>query len=97
MMFFIGAGDMFHLFKQTRTYVGEPYCGHTSDGKPAEYKTLREADDARKIFQEKNPVGWDIFEAKSGKRVFGYDPISGELVYRYNHEKEYLERHLDRT
>lgn len=88
---------MFHLFKQTRTYVGDPYCGVTSDNKPAEYKTFREADEARKIFQAINLVGWNIFDAESGKRVFGYDEKTGELVYRYGETEEHNERQQDRT
>lgn len=64
---------MFHLFKQTRAYNGEPYCGPTSDYTPASYKTIEAAKIAKLLFQERNPVGWNIFNAETGEIVSGYD------------------------
>lgn len=64
---------MFHLSKRTRIYDGEPYCGYTSDGVPAEYHTIEEARTARDKFQEFNPVGWNIYDAKTRELVEGYD------------------------
>ena len=64
---------MYHLFKQTRIYEGRPYCGSTSDGFPAEWNTLSEARAAQRMFNERNPVGWNIYDADTGELVDGYD------------------------
>ncbi len=64
---------MFHLFKQTRVYDGYAYCGVTSYGKPAEYATLEKAQQAVKEFTERNPVGWNIYDADTGKLIEGFD------------------------
>jgi hypothetical protein len=64
---------MYHLFKQTRIYEGRPYCGPTSDGSPAEWKTLAEAKTAQQMFNERNPVGWNIYDAETLKLVDGHD------------------------
>lgn len=60
---------MFHLCKATRLYDGRPYCGFTSQYKPAEFATLEEAKQALDIFQAFNPVGWSIWDADTGKIV----------------------------
>jgi hypothetical protein len=64
---------MYHLYKQTRIYAGEPYSGPTSDEKPAEYKSLEEAIIAKKEFTERNPVGWNIYNGDTGELVIGFD------------------------
>lgn len=58
---------MYHLFKQSRTYTGRPYKGPTSDNVEASYNTFEEALLAAQEFTERNPVGWNIFEAESGE------------------------------
>lgn len=60
---------MFHLFKQTRAYNGDPYWGPTSDYKLASYKTLEAAKIAKLLFQERSPVGWNIFNGETGELV----------------------------
>lgn len=67
---------MFHLYKASRVYSGRPYCGPTSDNKPAEYDTFEEAQVAAATFQEYNPVGWNIFDGDSGELLSGYDFFS---------------------
>ena len=54
---------MFHLFKASRVYEGRPYCGPTSNGKPAQYKTRLAAVRAANRFLKKNPVGWSVYYA----------------------------------
>lgn len=49
----------YYIVKSSRD-SDEPYCGPTSDSKPAVYDTLREALDAVKQFDKRNPVGWEI-------------------------------------
>jgi hypothetical protein len=60
---------MYHLVKMSRMYSGFPYCGPTSDYKPAQYETLEEALAAKKAFTEINPVGWDIYDTVTGREV----------------------------
>ena len=60
---------MFHLFKKSRVYDGTPYRGPTSNYSPAEYVTIEEALSAQKSFTERNPVGWDVYDAKTGELV----------------------------
>jgi hypothetical protein len=60
---------MFHLFKQSRVYTGQCYCGPTNGFRRAEYKTLKLAKEQRDAFQQRNPVGWDIYDAKTKKLV----------------------------
>jgi len=60
---------MYHLFKQSRMYTGRPYCGPTSNREPAEYSTLKQARAAKKEFTRWNPVGWDIYDSETGKKV----------------------------
>lgn len=68
---------MYHLFKQSRAYFGEPYCGYTSGNIPAEYDTLKEARHAVKEFHQFNPVGWNIWDSKTGELVEGVDFSKG--------------------
>ena len=60
---------MYHLCKQSRFYHGEPYCGATSAFLPASFVTLDEARMAVKLFLKRNPVGWDIYDSTTRKRV----------------------------
>lgn len=69
---------MYHLCKQTRIYDGYPYRGPTSDGMPAEYEKLEEAKNAQADFNERNPVGWNIYYSETGKLVDGVD-CHGEM------------------
>ena len=62
-------GKRYHLFKKSRVYVGYPYCGPTSGGDPAETDSLDEAVEMRKVFAERNPVGWDIYDSVENKLV----------------------------
>jgi len=64
---------MYHICKQTRIYCGQPYCGSTSNGMPAQYKTLEVAKMAQAEFTERNPVGWNIYDKKTGKLVDGIE------------------------
>lgn len=59
----------YHLFKQSRIYEGRPYCGPTSNNVPASFATFDGAFSAKRIFTEKNPVGWDIYDADTQKLV----------------------------
>ena len=68
---------MFHVFKQTRLYSGAPYQGPTSNGFPAEYKTLKEAKIAAENFQQRNPVGWNIFDSETGNLIDGVNMFEG--------------------
>jgi hypothetical protein len=56
----------YHLFKRTRVYGGQPYCGPTSGGISAEYGTLEAAQQAAYSFTIRNPVGWDIYDSETG-------------------------------
>ena len=69
---------MYHLCKQTRIYDGHPYCGPTSNGMPAQYDTLEEAKKAQAEFNERNPVGWNIYDEDTGKLIDGVD-VHGEM------------------
>ena len=62
---------MFHLFKASRVYEGRPYCGPTSNGKPAQYKTRLAAVRAANRFLKKNQVGWSVYYA--GVLVYSAD------------------------
>lgn len=64
---------MFHLCKQTRIYQGRPYCGYTSNNVPAEFKSLEVARKMQAMFNARNPVGWNIWDAETGKLVDGFD------------------------
>lgn len=69
---------MYHLYKQTRIYAGHPYWGPTSNGIPAQYETLEEAKQAQAEFNERNPVGWNIYDEETGRLVDGVD-MHGEM------------------
>ena len=62
---------MYHLCKQSGPYSGHPYCGPTSDGFKAEFKKLSEARTAQRMFTERNPVGWNIYDGETGELVDG--------------------------
>lgn len=70
----------FHLCKQTRQYHGYPYQGPTSDGAPAVYETVEGAIAAVELFQTKNPVGWNVFNADTKKLVAGVDMFAEASV-----------------
>jgi hypothetical protein len=53
----------YHIVKASRQYQGTPYCGPTSDHRPATFDSLEEAEAAQARFQAINPVGWTIHEA----------------------------------
>jgi hypothetical protein len=57
----------------TRIYSGFAYSGPTSNDKPAEYKTLVEAQKARDDFDKRNPVGWNIWDSETLKLIEGTD------------------------
>lgn len=63
----------YHLFKQSRVYQGQPYCGPTSNNIPAKFETIEQAEQAQELFTKSNPVGWNIFEAETGKLINGHD------------------------
>jgi hypothetical protein len=63
---------MYHLYKQSRTYKGIPYCGLISRGVPAEYETLSEARYMRDKFHKRNPVGWDIYDGITKELIEGF-------------------------
>jgi hypothetical protein len=53
----------YHIIKASRQYQGVPYCGPTSDHRPAVFDSLEDAELAQARFQTINPVGWTIHEA----------------------------------
>lgn len=55
----------YHLCKMSRMYDGHPYSGPANDDKPAEYNTLEEAIAAKKRLTDRNPVGFDIYDAET--------------------------------
>jgi hypothetical protein len=63
----------YHLYKQTRVYCGYPYQGATSDDQPAEYETFEEAVHMSYVFNERNPVGWNVFDSVTKELVHGID------------------------
>lgn len=68
----------YHLCKQTRLYNGQPYCGPTSNGKPAESNSLDRAIRMAKKFNIENPVGWNVYDSVTGLLIDGFDFFSGE-------------------
>lgn len=71
---------MYHIFKQTRVYEGEPYCGYTSfnhESGKKEKLEFADLEEAKRFIQEYlnivNPVGWNIWDAETGKLVEGND------------------------
>lgn len=62
----------YHLCKQTRVYDGEPYRGPSSNYIPMSFDLFSEALDARDKLQNRNPVGWNIFNADTGELVNGH-------------------------
>ena len=59
----------YHLFKKSRVYTGRPYCGPTSNGKPAETDSLGEAIVMQAKMTRDNPVGWDVFVSKTKEKI----------------------------
>ena len=61
----------YHLFKQSRNYAGRPYKGMTwQDARePAETDDLEIARAMKTLMTDWNPVGWDIFDSKTGELV----------------------------
>lgn len=70
----------YHLFKQTRLYSGEPYQGPTSNYQPAEYDTKEDAIAAAAEFNERNPVGWNVWDTETDTLVYGYNIETGQIV-----------------
>lgn len=66
----------YHLCKATRIYGGEPYNGPSSNGMNAEAETLEEAKIMADKLNERNPVGWNIWDSETGKIVIGNDFFS---------------------
>ena len=62
---------MFHLCKKSRKYQRQPYAGPTAVAAllPNVFETLEQARDAQALFTKLNPVGWDIYDAETGKKV----------------------------
>jgi len=57
----------YHIQKGSRMYMRRPYCGYSSDNKPAEAETMFEALEVQKTCMKNNPgVGWDIYDADTG-------------------------------
>ena len=56
----------YHLFKASRVYYGRPYCGPSSDGRPA---IAFSEEEAFKLYQYmmQNPVGWNIYNADTAE------------------------------
>lgn len=59
----------YHLCKKSRAYCGSPYNGPSSDYLPAETDSLNKAILLAKELTEKNPVGWDIYDATTKQIV----------------------------
>ena len=64
------AEPVFHICKATRAYEGIPYSGSTSGGQPAVFRGYDNACRAAMAFNERNPVGWVVYEASARKRIF---------------------------
>jgi hypothetical protein len=65
---------MFHIQKDTRIYCGNPYCGFSSGGEMMQFETLEEARRAKAKLEIANSgVGWNIWNAETGKIVEGVD------------------------
>ncbi len=64
---------MYHLCKQSRLYGGQPYCGPTTENMPMAFKHLVVAQEAARLMQERNPVGWNIFDSETQELVQGLD------------------------
>lgn len=86
----------FHLEKQTRLYVGEPYSGpsceviaHLSEfAGAAESVSIEGAIEMKKLLSKHNPVGWNIWDSETQKLVAGInffedvsDTIDNEVKY----------------
>jgi hypothetical protein len=59
----------YHIIKSTRTYNGLPYSGLSNDGAPAESASYMEAIELAVKLNERNPIGWNIYEVKSGNLI----------------------------
>ncbi len=57
----------YHLCKKSRSYLGHPYRGPASDNVVAESMELPKARIWRDILTKRNPVGWDIYDSKTGE------------------------------
>lgn len=64
---------MYHIFKQTRVYNGEPYSGPSSNNMPMAFFSLESARKAASHLRDVNPVGWNIFESETGRLIDGHD------------------------
>lgn len=63
----------YHVIKATRLYYGYPYAGPSSDNENAEASTIEEAREWVAKLQERNPVGWNIWDSETEELVEGYD------------------------
>jgi|688.fasta_scaffold1033207_2 hypothetical protein len=64
----------YHLCKQSRMYRGEGYDGPTRKSEePIDIASLEEAKRLQLLYQKRNPVGWNIYDADTEKLVDGLD------------------------
>ena len=61
----------YHLCKASRSYSGRPYAGPSSDGIACETDDMEEALAMRRDLIDRNPVGWDIYDSTTHKKVVG--------------------------
>lgn len=59
----------YHVIKKSRLYEGRGYCGASSRNIPMEFIELFMAEMAVEKLTERNPVGWDIYNANTGKLI----------------------------
>lgn len=59
----------YHIIKSSRLYEGKPYCGASSDHKPAGADDLDDAISLAERMLRNNPVGWDIYNSENGAKV----------------------------
>lgn len=56
---------IYHLQKSSRLYTGRPYCGSSSDNIPAIAYTLEEAIALKAALDQRNMVGFTIYEVRT--------------------------------
>jgi hypothetical protein len=60
----------YHIIKSSRVYLGAPYTGPSNSGVPAQADNLSDAIALRDQLLSRNPVGWDIYDSVTGKKVY---------------------------
>ena len=59
----------YHVIKRSRKYSGKPYCGATSDNHPAEADIMADAFTMALHLNEKNPIGWDVYDSETATKL----------------------------